>query len=104
MDELKRNLLANLADYTNAIHIVFEGRDHNFDERLVYLGHLAMCARIFKSVYLGESAESLEVYLKIENGSFKFGTPRNELGARAREAWGIFSAIYQSYITALRNA
>src|SRR5437016_2716752 len=100
MDPLRHDLLISLADYTAAIHLALEGKDLSTDERLTYLGHLAMCARVFKSVYLEESVDSLEQILKIEDASFKFGTPNNERGTIAKEAWGLFSNTLQMYVRA----
>ena len=103
MDLSRHNLLLNLADYTDTLHLALEGKDLNVDERLTYLGHLAMCARIFKSVYLDEPVELLEQILRIESASFRFGTPNNERGAIASEAWGVFSNILESYVTARKD-
>ena len=98
MNEERESLLIHLADYADILHRALEGKDGNFDERLIYLGHLAMCARIFKSIYLDEPLSELETFLKIETGSYKFGTPKNEKGSIAKEAWDIFSKFLSGYI------
>lgn len=103
MDELKHNLLIDLADYTATIDLALEGKDLDFDERLWYLGHLAMCGRVFKSVYLDEHVESLERILKIEDASFTIGARNNERGAIAKEAWELFSNTLQLYVRARKH-
>ena len=102
MDALKHNLLLNLADYTDVVHLALEGKDLDFDDRIWYLGHLAMCGRIFKSVYLDEPVENLEQFLRIENASFTIGARHDERGAIARDAWRQFAPMLTSYI-ALSN-
>src|SRR5947208_2024542 len=98
MDELKHSLLLSLADYTATIHLALERNDLDFDDRLWYLGHLAMCGRVFKSAYLDEPVESLEQILRIESASFTMGARNDERGAIARDAWELFSSTLQFYI------
>jgi hypothetical protein len=102
MNELKHNLLLHLADHTQVMDLAFEGNDLDFDERLRYLGHLAMCARFFKSIYLDEATESLETYFSVEHSSFRFN-PIDERGAIAKESWNELSKILQHYMVALKN-
>jgi len=103
MDELKHNLLLNLADYTAIIDLALEGKDLDMDDRLWYLGHLAMCGRVFKSVYLDEPIEPLEQILYIENASFTIGARNDERGAISRDAWRVFSPMLESYIAAIKR-
>jgi len=99
---LKENLLLNLADYTDMMHEAFEGKDLTQDERLIYLGHLAMCARMFKAVCLDEP-DLLIRFVGIENSSYKFGTPNNQRGAIAREAWRIVEQLLRTYIASVNG-
>ena len=99
MDDLKENILMDLADYAQIMDLALEGQDLDFDERLFYLGHLAMCARLFKSIYLNEQHDSLRSLIKLESYSYMFGTPRNEKGDLAKEAWTLFSNYLQVYIS-----
>jgi len=99
MNEAQQSFLIDLAEYADVLHLALEGKDRNFDERLIYLGHLAMCARIFKSVCLGEPLSELETFLKIEAGAYKIGTPKNEKGSITKEAWDSFSQILSNYIS-----
>ncbi len=99
MDHLKQNILMNLADYIQTIHFALEGENLDFDERLFYLGHLAMCARLFKSIYLNEHPD-LGTLIKLESYSYKQGTPRNERGDKAKEAWALFANYLNLYISA----
>jgi len=103
MDELKHNLLLDLADYSATIDLALKGKDLDVDDRLWYLGHLAMCARIFKSVYLDEPVESLEQIHRIESASFRIGARNDERGAIARDAWELFSSTLQSYVTVIEH-
>jgi hypothetical protein len=100
MDHLKQNILMNLADYTQTIEFALEGDNLDFDERLFYLGHLAMCARLFKSIYLNEHHD-LGTMIKLESNSYKLGTPRNERGDIAKEAWALFADYLNVYISVL---
>ncbi len=103
MDKIKHSLLLNLADYSETIHLALEGVNLDLDERMFYLGHLAMCARIFKAVYLNQTSETLESMISIETSSFKLGTPRNARGDLSREAWELFSMSLFSYIESVRT-
>lgn len=90
----------NLADYTKTIDFALEGENLDYDERLFYLGHLAMCARIFKSIYLNEHT-NLGTLIKLETYSYKLWTPRNERGDITKEAWSLFSDYLTIYISVL---
>jgi len=94
----KHDLLLNLADYTNLLHLALEGDDVPTNDRMIYLGHLAMCARIFKTIYLEEAVNELDIYLSIENGAYLIGTPNNERGVLTKEAWNTFSPMLKKYI------
>lgn len=100
MDHLKQNILMNLADYTQTIEFALEGDNLDFDERLFYHGHLAMCTRLFKSIYLNEHHD-LGTLIKLESNSYKLGTPRNERGDIAKEAWALFADYLNVYISVL---
>ncbi len=98
MNTAKDELLLQLADYTGTIHLALEGKNVRPDHSMIYLGHLAMCARIFKSVYLGEPVNEVLRFVRIEQSAFKFGTPSTERGALTKEAWGIFEPFVLSYL------
>lgn len=100
MDQFKENILMDLADYSQIIDLALKGENLDFDERLFYLGHLAMCARIFKSIYLNEHT-NLGALIKLETYSYKLGTPRNERSDIAKEAWALFANYLNVYISAL---
>lgn len=104
MNPAKETLLLHLADYTETIHLALEGSNVHADHRMIYLGHLAMCARIFKSVYLGEAADIVMQFVRIEHLAFRFGTPNTERGAITKEAWSIFEPILLSYLTPTKDA
>lgn len=99
MDQFKENILMDLADYCQIIDLALEGENLDFDERLFYLGNLAMCARLFKSIYLNEQSD-LGPLIKLESNSYKLGTPRNERGDIAKEAWELFANYLNVYISA----
>jgi len=92
MDELKHNLLLNLADYTAVIDVALEGEGLDLDDRLWYLGPLAMCSRVFKSVYLDEPLESLEQILRIEKLRSQ-SAPEMMSVAQSQEMHGGFSLL-----------
>lgn len=104
MNGYKHTLLINLADYTELIHLALEGNDVSADDRLIYLGHLAMCARIFKVVYLSQQINELETIIKIENGAYLIGTPNNERGTLVKDGWNMFSSFLSAYIANVKKA
>lgn len=64
-----------LAAHADAIDTALESKENNFDMRVLYLGHLAMCARIFKIIYQCEDVRDLERIYRIEQSSFRLATP-----------------------------
>jgi hypothetical protein len=86
------------------MHLALEGNGLSFDDRLRYLGHLAMCARLFKAVMLDEPVEFMEECISIENRSFGYATPRDERGVIAKESWSVLSPVLEQYIALLRDA
>lgn len=42
----KHTLIVHLADYSELLHLALEGEDVSTDDRLIYLGHLAMRAHM----------------------------------------------------------
>jgi hypothetical protein len=86
--QITENLLLNLAEHSQILHLALEDQGlKSFDERLTYLGHLAMCARIFKTVYLQHSKLELEKIWQVEKNSYRFGLPNDERGDIVRESW-----------------
>lgn len=91
-------ILLGLADHTEVIHQALEGKNLTFEDRMIYLGHLAMCARIFKAVYLGESSRQVLAFIRIEQSAFKLGTPSDERGIIARQSWTILKPLLEQYL------
>lgn len=104
MRDYKHTLLINLADYTELLHLALEGKGISADDRQIYLGHLAMCARIFKVVYLSQQISELETIIKIEDGAYLFGTPNNERGELVKDGWNVFLPFLNAYISNAKKA
>ncbi len=97
--EVTENLLLNLADHAQILHLALEGPNfRNFDQRLIYLGHLAMCARFFKIVYLRHPRDELEMIFEIEKKSYAFGMPNDERSAIVKESWENLQDALNKYI------
>ena len=95
----KKWVLLNLADQVEVLHLALEGKNlTNPDERMIYLGHLAQCARLFKVIYLDQPASEIKVIFDIESMSYGIATPNNERGLIVKEAWDVFSPILLSFI------
>lgn len=94
---MKENVLNNLADLTEVIHLALERRDLNINQREFYLGRLAMCARLFKVIQLDQSAQELNQILKIEVACYRFYMPNDEVGKLVKLAWEQVSPIFQTY-------
>lgn len=104
MNALQKQVLLSIADHANVMHLALEGKDLSFDDRLRYLGHLAMCARLFKTVILQESNELMETCVSIENSAFRYATPNDERGRISRESWVILLPVLQQYMAMSRDA
>ena len=92
----KEELLLTLADHTDTMHLALEGASQN--DRLIYLGHLAMCARIFKSISLDEPSNDVLKFVSLENSSFTLGTPNDERGAISKESWAIVERNLKEFL------
>lgn len=96
---IKDKLLLDLAEHTQILHLALEGEQlKDFDERLLYTGHLAMCARLFKIVYLNQPIEELETVFRIESSSYGYATPNDERGSIVKESWGYLRNAVAKYI------
>jgi hypothetical protein len=94
----KESVLISLSDHTEVIHQALEGKNLSFEERMIYLGHLGMCARLFKAVCLGESRELIDPLIRIEQSSFRLGTPSDQRGLIARESWSLLEPVLIRYL------
>lgn len=92
----KEELLLTLADHADTMHLALEGSSEN-DTRF-NLGHLAMCARIFKSVFLTEPSSEVLKFVALENTSFRLGTPSDERGVIAKESWAIVEPSLKDFV------
>lgn len=104
MNATQHQVLLRIADHADVMHLALEGGNMSFDDRLRYLGHLAMCARLFKIILLEESTDLLETCVSIENSSFGFATPRDERGSIAKESCGLLLPVLEQYIEMVRDA
>ncbi len=95
MNSDKENLLLHLADHTGTMDLALEGANPN--DKMIYLGHLAMCARLFRSLHLGETSEVLQI-ARVEDSAFRLGTPSDERGMIAKESWAAVRALLDSYL------
>jgi hypothetical protein len=94
----KESVLISLSDHTEVMHQALEGKNLPFEERMIYLGHLGMCARLFKGVCLDESRELIDPLIRIEQSSFRLGTPSDQRGLIARESWSLLEPILLRYL------
>jgi hypothetical protein len=69
------------------MHQALEGKNIDFDDLIRYTGHLAMCARLFKTVMLSGPIHLLQEYIKTEDKAFMF-TPKDVQG-RLRKSLGV---------------
>ncbi len=95
MNPDKENLLLHLSDHTGTIDLALEGASSN--DKMIYLGHLAMCARLFRFLYLDEPMEALEIS-RLEDSAFRLGTPSDERGMIAKESWAIIRSLLLPYL------
>lgn len=79
----------SIADHNEVMHRALEGKNLPFDERIIYLGHLGMRARLFKAICLDETPELIDPLIRIEQSSFRLGTPSDQRGVLARESWSL---------------
>jgi hypothetical protein len=88
----KDQLFLELAQFTEKVHDVLEDRDlKDFDDRLYYLGHLAMCARFFMIIHLGKPMNELLAIYKLESMSYGAASRPGEKGTLLKQAWLRFS-------------
>lgn len=102
----KETLLICLSNHTEVMHQALESKNLHSGVRMIFLGHLAMCARIFKSICLDESREFVDRIIHIEDSSFGLGTPNNQHGLLARESWSLLQPALLAYLddSASRNS
>lgn len=92
-------LYLELAHYTEQVHHALEDRDlKSFDDRMYYLGHLAMCARLFMMIHLGKPMDDLQELYKLESMSYGAASRPGERGAVVKQAWLHFSETLSQYI------
>jgi hypothetical protein len=87
-----------LAAHADAIDNALQSKEKNFDTRMLYLGHLAMCARIFKIIYRCEDVGDLEKIHRIEQASFRLATPPTSAGSSIKATWCPLSVAVLKYI------
>lgn len=81
----KDQLLLELARYTQVLHEALENEtDH--ENRWHHLGHLAMAARMFKILVLGQPVGDMEQIYRIESKAFKFVKLPGPSAATTRDA------------------
>ncbi len=89
-NRVKHSALMYLADLADVLDLALEGPHlTNLDERMIYLGHLAQCARMFKVIYLDQPVSDFEVLFNIESTTYGPFTPNNAVGTITKEAWGL---------------
>ena len=94
----KELLLIGLSDHTQVMHLALESPNLPFEERLIYLGHLGMCARLFRSICLNDPLDSMEPIIRIEQSSFRYGTPSDQRGNLAKQSWALFESSLLRYL------
>lgn len=93
-------LCVELAQYTAHVNQILEDKElQDFDDRLYYLGHLAMCARLFMIIHLGKPADELLEIYKVESNSYgAAGLRCGKRGEDAKQAWLRFAKVLKEYI------
>ena len=71
MDKAKEWALMSLSDFCGLLDQALEGQDLDFEDRIFYTGHLATCARIFRTIILSESSDELLKLIDLESTSYK---------------------------------
>jgi hypothetical protein len=103
MRQEKESLLICLADHTEVMHQAHEGKNLPFEERMIYLGHLGMCARLFKAICLDEPRAIIDPSIRIEQSSFRLGTSTDQRGLIARESWYLFEPVLLRFLNNQTN-
>ncbi|WP_043888185.1 hypothetical protein [Methylophaga thiooxydans] len=104
MDESKDWALINLSDFAGLLDQALEGEGLDFDDRIFYTGHLATCARMFRSIILSEPSSELLKLIDLESTSYKLASRPNERGAIVKEGWLSIQPILHQCALALENA
>lgn len=92
-------LCLELAKYTKLVDEVLEDRTlTDFDNRLYFIGHLAMCARLFEIIHLDLPTERLVAIYRIETSSYGAACPSTDAGAKLKTAWSNFATFLRRYI------
>ncbi len=94
----KESILVSISDHAEVMNHALEGKNLPFEERMIYLGHLGMCARLLKAVCLDETRELIDPLIRIEQLSFRLGTPRDQRGMIARESWSLLEPVLLRYL------
>ena len=103
MDEAKNWALINLSDFIGLLDQAIGGDDLDFDDRIFYTGHMASCARIFRSIYLNEPSMDLLSLIDLESKAYRLASRPNKRGALVKEGWFTIQPILQQYTLALKN-
>ncbi len=91
-----------LAEYTQVIHDALE-HETDHENRPHYLGHLAMCARMFKILHLDQPIRELEQIHRIESQSHIMVRLPGEVAAATRDAWQAFAPKLRVFIDQRRQ-
>ncbi|MGF1690703.1 hypothetical protein [Photobacterium kagoshimensis] len=94
---MKEYILCNLADLTEVLHLALEGNDVDASHREIYLGHLAMCARLFKIIQLNQGNQEFNRILNLEARVYRLATPNDDRGKIVKEAWEQVFPILHMY-------
>lgn len=86
MSHINGTILNLLIEHIEACHDALESEEKNFDTRVNYLGHLAMCSRILKDLYRKQYGE-LQKIVRVENFAFKMAPPRTRHGDNMKSTW-----------------
>lgn len=98
MSPEKESILISLSDHAEVMHQALEGGDLPFEERMIYLGHLGMCSRLFKGICLDDPRGLIDPFIRIEQSSFRLGTPSDQRGLIARESWFLLEPVLLHYL------
>lgn len=93
----KEDLLLEIAHYTQVLHDAME-QEKEFDNRPHHLGHLAMAARMFKILHLGQPVSDLEQIYRIKSKAFTFVKLPSPSAAATRDAWQRLAPSLQQLI------
>ena len=93
----KEELLLGIAHYTQVLHDAME-QEKEFENRPHHLGHLAMAARMFKILHLGQPVGDLEQIYRIESKAFSFGQLPGPVAAATNSAWQKLGPSLRTFI------